>query len=227
MDRKKINFLHISKNAGTQMEKLAQQINAEGRYEVVRQPHYRKLINIPEDEDYFFAIRSPETRFVSGFYSRKRKGQPRIVSEWTAYEREAFADFEHANDLAEALFEPGHIGLRALCAIMSIQHCAEDQVSWFLYRGYALRIRIPLMILRQEHFEADAKFLFQLLGMESAPVFDQSFIGSHANDYTGVPPLSAKSLVNLRRWYAQDFELYAKLNHWLAHQFPGKLEGLS
>lgn len=227
MGIKQIHFLHISKNAGTQMDNLGKQINAEGGYQVQKHRYSVKLRNIPANEDFFFSTRSPETRFVSGFYSRKRKGQPRIYSEWSAYEREAFGDFEHANDLAEALFEPGHTGLRALCAIKSIQHCAEDQVSWFMYAGYFLRIRVPLMILRQEHFESDAAFLFQLLGIKAAPVFDRSPAGSHANNYAGVPPLSTKAVGNLRRWYAQDFEFYEKLNHWLANQFPGKLEGLS
>lgn len=227
MDPKKLHFLHISKNAGTQMGIIAQQINADGRYLVEKHRYSMKLRNIPVSEDFFFSIRSPETRFVSGFYSRKRRGEPRIFSEWSVYEREAFGDFEHANDLAEALFEPGHIGLRALCAIKSIQHCAEDQVSWFMYAGYFLRIRVPLMIMRQEHFESDTAFLFQLLGIKTAPVFDRSSIGSHANNYAGVPPLSAKAIANLRRWYAQDFELYEKLNHWLANQFPGQLEGIA
>lgn len=227
MDIKPLHFLHLSKNAGTQMGHLAQQINADGRYVVHKHRYAVKLRNIPENEDFFFSIRSPETRFVSGFYSRKRKGQPRIYSEWTPYEREAFNDFEHANDLAEALFEPGHAGLRALCAMNSIQHCAEDQVGWFMYMGYFLRIRVPLMILRQEYFESDAAFLFETLGMRSAPVFDRSSIGSHANNYSELPPLTPKAIANLRRWYAQDFEFYEKLNHWLAHQFPGKLEGLS
>jgi hypothetical protein len=227
MDRKQIHFLHISKNAGTQMGQLAQQISADDRYLVTKHNHTTKLYNIPANDDFFFSIRSPESRFVSGFYSRKRKGLPRIYSEWSVFEREAFGDFEHANDLAEALFAPGHEGMRALCAINSVVHCAFEQLSWILPAGYFLRIRVPLMILRQEHFESDAAFLFELLEMKAAPVFDRSSVGSHANDYTGVPPLSAKAKANLRRWYAKDFEFYEKLNHWLAHQFPGKLEGLS
>ena len=227
MDPKNIHFLHISKNAGTQMGTIAQQINTDGRYFVQKHSHSVKLFNIPGNDDFFFSIRSPETRVVSGFYSRKRKGQPRMLREWTAFEREAFGDFEHANDLAEALFEPGHSGLRALCAMKSIFHCAEDQLNWFLLTGYFLRIRVPLMIVRQEHFESDVKFLFRLLSIPSPPVFDRSKVGRHANNYVDVPPLSPKAITNLRRWYAQDFEFYEKLNHWLANQFPGQLEGLA
>jgi hypothetical protein len=227
MTAKKLHFLHIGKNAGTQMGNVAQQINADGRFHITKHPHYMKLINIPENEDFFFSIRSPETRFYAGFYSRKRKGQPRGFAEWTPFESEAFTDFEHANDLAEALFEPGHVGLRAMCAIKSIFHCAEDQVNWFPQMGYFLRIRVPLMIVRKEHFESDVTFLFRLLGMTSKPLFDRSAIGSHANNYADVPALSPKAMSNLRRWYAQDFEFNEKLNHWLANQFPGQLEGLA
>lgn len=86
MEPKRIHFLHISKNAGTQMGNLAQQINAEGRYRVEKHSHSVKLRNIPEKEYFFFSIRSPERLVVSGFYSRKRKCQPRIYREWSSFE---------------------------------------------------------------------------------------------------------------------------------------------
>ena len=100
-------------------------------------------------------------------------------------------------------------------------------MNWFLHMGYFLRIRVPLMIVRQEHFVSDVTFLFHFLGIKLPPIFDESPLGRHANNYGDVPALSPKALANIRRWYAQDFEFYEKIQYWLANQFPGKLEGLS
>ena len=74
---REIAFLHIGKNAGTQIMHLAQQLKPHGIH-VHQLPHSKKLYELPLAINYFFSIRHPITRFKSGFYSRKRKGQPRI-----------------------------------------------------------------------------------------------------------------------------------------------------
>jgi len=50
-----------------------------------------------------FAFREPSARFVSGFYCRQRMGWPEHKALWDAREAAAFAHFDAANDLAEAL----------------------------------------------------------------------------------------------------------------------------
>lgn len=50
-----------------------------------------------------FAYRDPAARFVSGFYCRQRMGYPEHRAVWSAAEAAAFAHFNNANDLAEAL----------------------------------------------------------------------------------------------------------------------------
>jgi hypothetical protein len=91
----KLIFLHIGKNAGTQILHLANQLQHDGIV-INKMPHRSKLRDIDENDQYFFSIRDPISRFKSGFYSRKRKGQPRIYSEWTPHEAAAFKSFEHA-----------------------------------------------------------------------------------------------------------------------------------
>ena len=93
---REIAFLHIGKNAGTQIMHLAQQLKQHGV--VVHQlPHSKKLFEVPLALNYFFSIRNPVTRFKSGFYSRKRKGQPRIYVEWTRAEALAFRYWPRPN----------------------------------------------------------------------------------------------------------------------------------
>lgn len=212
-----IHFLHIAKCAGTQIKAMAERINAAGgAVRIVAHPHRVLLMSLPPGAAYFFGIRSPETRFVSGFYSRKRKGQPRYLVEWTAHEREAFEYFQHASDLAEALFTQGEAGARAFAAMTSIEHLAITQSDYFRNTGLFLKKRPPVAIIRQEHFEEDVTLLFQRLGLASLPAIAHDPVAAHRNDYSGVPPLSPKAVENLSRWYASDYELYRQCCAWMS-----------
>jgi hypothetical protein len=140
-----LHFLHIGKCAGTQIKALAEKINANNPdVRIMAHPHRVTLANLPPDAEYFFSIRSPDTRFVSGFYSRKRKGRPRYHVEWSANEKQAFDSFEQANNLAEALFEDGDAGFCAFAAIKSIEHVAIDQSDYFRSLGFSFRSGYPL-----------------------------------------------------------------------------------
>lgn len=218
--RERIHYLHIGKNAGSQVNLVAAQINRHSdHYRIVPRGHDVRLEDLPPGERYFFSIRDPASRFVSGFYSRKRKGQPRIYSEWSKHEAAAFRHFDHANDLAEALFEPGERGAAAFSAIKSILHTAMDQVGWFERSGSFLELTPPIWILRQEHFSADLDSLMRALGCEKLQVtLANGAVSAHRNDYSGIPPLSPVARRNLARWYAQDYELYARCCAWLETQ---------
>ena len=128
--KQKIYFLHIGKNAGTQIMHLCRQLE-KFDFEFVRKNHRTRKIDLPNNCKYFFSIRNPITRFVSGFYSRKRKGAPKNYIEWNIHEKYAFTQFKHANDLAESLFRKDKIGEKAAIAVNSINHLAMHQVDYF------------------------------------------------------------------------------------------------
>lgn len=213
-----IAFLHIGKNAGTQITHIAQYIRAETGIHILSLPHSKRLGNIDLDIPYFFSIRDPFSRFVSAFYSRKRKGQPRFYNEWTAHEALAFKHFAHANDLAEQLFSPGEKGAQAMAAIHSISHTSMQQIDWFTQCGYFLEQRPPLWIIRQEHFNEDiATFLTKAqidLSVDSLPISSDSTV-AHKNDYSEIPPLSDKAKQNLAKWYARDIAFYDACEAWM------------
>lgn len=211
-----VAFLHIGKNAGTQIMHLAQQLKPHGIH-VHQLPHTKKLYEVPPALSYFFSIRNPITRFKSGFYSRKRKGQPRIYAEWTSAEARAFGQFDHASQLAEALFRPDDVGLLAAQAIQSIRHTAMQQIDWFERIGF-IDLRPPVWIIRQENFEADFAMLLNRLGLrvtygDLVPARDATT--AHSNDYSQVPPLSDLAKENLQRWYARDFVFYDLCVEWM------------
>lgn len=97
------HFLHIGKTGGSAIKSVLEDYKAVANYRIVLHEHDTVLDDIPPGEKVFFCLRDPISRFVSGFYSRKRKGQPRYYSEWSDFERQVFETFETPNDLAEAL----------------------------------------------------------------------------------------------------------------------------
>jgi len=218
--REKIHFLHIGKNAGSQFRQLAHQFNQlNSKYVIIQHSHNKRLSHLRRNALFLFSIRSPETRFKSAFYSRKRKGQPRYYMDHSPDEKRAFAYFQDANELAEALFDQGERGRQAFCAMKSIYHCATDQVDWFDGCGYFFEIHPPLYILRQETFTRDLKVFFDRIGfpMENLQLSDDDVV-SHRNNYLSVPALSEKALANLRDWYCQDFEFYRICESWIEAQ---------
>jgi len=214
-----IHFLHIGKNAGTQVSNVSEQLNSLSATKfIIKQGHDVMLRDIPHDSPYFFSIRSPISRFRSGFYSRKRKGQPRIYSEWSAHDEIAFSEFEHANELAESLFERGERGRKAWAAMKSIRHTSQNQCDWFSCFGNFLKVRPPIWIVRQEKFEADLLKFIPLAFSDIDPLkidLSTDEVSSHTNDYSDIPPLSQRAKENLANWYCQDVQFYDMCNEWI------------
>jgi hypothetical protein len=215
--REKIHFLHIGKTAGTQFELLADHLNAtQTGFRIIKENHLFDLRNLSIGQPYLFSIRSPHGRFKSGFYSRKRQGLPRYDNPWSPYEVPAFEWFEHANDLAEALFEDGKQGYRAMSALQAIGHCAKQQVQWFNKCGTFMEVNPPLAILRQEHFGDDVALLLGQLNVDAADMtMSEDDDKAHKTDYSDIPPLSEKALINLRMWYAPDYEFCKWCDRWV------------
>lgn len=209
-----VHFLHVGKCAGTAIKDVAARVNAlpDGP-RIIGHGHSKKLGDIPPSEDYFFAVRDPLTRFISAFSMRKRKEQPRLYREWSDAERDAYARFPEANDLAESLFEASEAGLAAFSAMQSIGHLSF-QHSWFRIRDL-FATRPPLTILRQEKLAEDMATLLRLLGIDQDIALPADATRAHRNDYSGAPPLSEKARRNLSAWYAVDIEYYRLVTEWI------------
>ena len=214
-----IHFLHIGKCAGTQTKNLCHQINSiSNSRKIFLHGHNVFLEHLNVDAKYFFGIREPISRYRSGFYSVKRLGRPDSKSVHTIYDRFAFETFPDANDLAEALFEPGAIGEKAFAAMKSIGHTGQNQCDWFVRRGGFLELTPPLWIIRQEHFLEDfERFLTEIdigIRIENLKVAPDA-ASAHRFNYDSISPLSEKAIENLRRWYVQDFEFYRACETWM------------
>jgi hypothetical protein len=212
---KDIAFLHVGKTGGTFIKSYFDELESYG-INIARLNHSVKLVDIPRHMPYFFSIREPASRFLSAFYYRKREAYLQSHS-WSKYEVEAFDQFEHANDLAEALFSKNEIGMLAAIAIKSIPHAQESQIDWFSY--VSIYKRPPLWILRQENLEDDFEFLLAKVAPKLR-IKLENFLprkNSEVNrtSYTDTPEISTRSLDNLKNWYAQDYVFYDLCKQWL------------
>lgn len=217
---REVHFLHIGKCAGSQIRAVIARLSADPELPIRAHGHAIKLHHLPGRPRYFFSIRKPESRFVSAFYSRKNQGLPLRLHPWHGPETVAFGRFQHANDLAEALFAPGADGAAALQAMKAIHHLNDDQIDWFLMRADLFWAYAPLAILRQEHLQADLGALLVKLGVPDRAETLLADTGEMRNATDGMdkPPLSPLARENLARWYAQDSAFYAVCEHWIAER---------
>ena len=153
--RTPVYFLHIGKTGGTALGKAFRALNREqSEYYFLALPHSSDLSQVPHGARYFFSVRDPLERFVSGFNSRKRHGGPGGRSPWTEAEAQAFSRFHSAHDLAQSL-DPNHERFRdALAAVQAIPHLYTMQYQYFSGEGDFLRTRPPVAII-------EARKLFQ------------------------------------------------------------------
>ena len=211
----KLNFMHISKCAGTEIKRYIEYINSNSNISIKSNWHDVNLDQIPEDEYYFFSIRNPITRFVSEFYSRKRQGRPKYDNPWSFKESSAFADFPHANLLAESLLSDGIEGDKARHAMSSIGFIWKNQVDWFNQDESFLITRPPLHVIRQEHFDKDLSSFLQKIDVEFGLILRRDVVLSHMNDYSEMPQLSDLAISNLKQWFDKDFRFYQLCSEWI------------
>lgn len=203
-----VHFLHVRKTGGTAIaEALRPFANA---YGIVLHEHSTRLQEVPPDHRVFFFVRNPLSRFVSGFFSRLRRGLPRHFYEWNDAETEAFRHFQKANDLAEALSDPNSdTKMRAHQAMTGISHIKNTYRDWFSgTQELDERLDSIVLIGLQEQLNIDFEHLKHLLKLPetiSLPVDD---ILAHRTPGRFDRQLSPLAVQNLSRWYAQDIHFY-------------------
>ena len=215
LKKKDIAFLHIGKTGGTQIMNIFSKLT-DCDFKVIKHNHNIKLSDISIKNNYFFSIRKPEKRFFSSFYSRLRKGEPRINVKWSKVEEFAFKNFQSANELAESIFLQNDKGKKARMAITGISHMNKNQSSWFENFSF-LSQRPPLFIIRQENLISDVGTLFKILNINSNAqdlVDDDSKI-SHKNNYLDIEPLSELAIKNINNWYVEDNFFYKICSDWI------------
>lgn len=212
-----VHFLHVSKAGGTairyalreERQRTGGPISTPWGPLRSRHRHSFRLCDVPPGDLAFFVLRDPVARFVSGFYSRLRKGAPRYVREWDPEERVAFERFATPRALADALAEPGgEPRQRAELAMESIRHLRRRLTLWTGSPSY-LRQNLDrvLYIARQETLDDDWERLKELLGLPPGLELPRDDVTAHRTPYAGDRTLSDEGIAALRAWYADDYEV--------------------
>lgn len=211
-----LHFLHVAKTGGTAIKRALRRAGLpETPYGPIRlpdpgAPHKLRMGDVPPDDYMFFCVRDPITRFLSGFYSRLNKGQPRYHSEWTEAERIAFEAFPTPQRLAVALASRDD-GERELAesAMQGIRHLRFMQRAIGAPAQLEARLDHVVYIGRQETLDADWQQIRSLLRLPERARLPQGPVRAHRRDPSLDTSLDEAALQALRDWYAGDYELLA------------------
>lgn len=209
----KAHFLHIGKTGGTTVKGALKPHRHDGKYKLILHPHSTNLNDITVREKVFFFLRDPITRFVSGFNSRMRKGRPLYNYQWKAPEAQAFAHFETANELAEALSDhDANRRQEARQAMEGIQHVGDSVWKWFQDPHYfSSRIDDVLFVGFQESLESDFRRLLIVLELDGNIVLPTDPVAAHKTPAGFDQSISELGARNLRTHYATDIEFYKEM----------------
>lgn len=223
-----VHFLHIGKTGGTAIKHAigrAQETDSGDRarlaYVVHLHRHAVGLRDVPVGEKFFFFVRDPVSRFVSGFHSRQRQGRPRYSGRWSEQERDAFERFGTPDRLAAALSSVNDAE-RALAqaAMTSIPHVRDSYWKWFGSEEYFMtRLDDLLFIGFQKHLSEDFEILKSRLRLPNDLALPDDDFHSHANPRHLDRTIGDAAVANLHKWYEEDFR-FLKLCERVVREFP-------
>ena len=171
--------------------------------------HNIRLRDVPEGEKVIFFLRDPVSRFVSSFYSRKRKGAPRYHFEWHPDEAVAFARFPSANELADALnADDTKIAEAAAEAMRSIFHVNTSFLDWFENNEYFLSRKEDIFFIGfQESLNTDFEHLKKKMNIAENITLPDGDMEAHRGRHSETDRFLEENAVNnLKQWYADDYD---------------------
>ena len=206
--KKPVHLLHIGKTGGTAVRfALKDHLNT-GRYIIVLHGHDTTFRDIPVGERTVFFLRDPIKRFISGFHSRQRQGQPRYFSPWTEGEKPAFEHFKTPEQLARSLSSSDEDEKsRAVEAMNSIIHVNTIYWDWFENKEYCKsRIRDIFFVGFQERLNQDFETLRGKLALPNVINLPTDDRKAHKNPISLDTTLSEQAIRNLKHWYSGDYD---------------------
>jgi hypothetical protein len=205
--KRRIHFLHIGKTGGSAVKSVLKEFIETPQYILNLHGHATALNDVPEGNSVVFFLRDPVSRFVSGFYSRKRKGQPRYYSEWSPKEKEVFEHFATPNEIAISLAnDQSEDHSLAKMAMESVQHF-KPYSKWYVdFDYFKLRLDDILFIGFQESLDADFMALKNILKIPQDITLPTDDIIAHRNPKGIDKSICENGIEALREWYSDDLK---------------------
>ena len=206
--KQNIHFIHIGKTGGSAIKNALKKNLVSDKYIIHIHKHNFKLRNIPEGEGVIFFLRDPISRFISGFYSRQRQGQPKYFSPWSKEEKVAFTHFKTPNELALALSSTNEeTQLRAKEAIINIRHVKDSFWYWFdNERYFRSRVEDFFFIGFQESLNEDFENLKLKIGLPNNVKLPDDLIQAHKSPEFFDKRLEDEAIENLKNLYEADYK---------------------
>ncbi|MGH3988893.1 MAG: sulfotransferase family 2 domain-containing protein [Actinomycetes bacterium] len=206
-----VHFIHVGKTGGTAIKRT---LRRAGLPEtpfgpvVLHAGHTFRLKDVPADDHALFCIRDPIALFLSAFYSRLRKGQPRYFFEWTPAESEAFSRFQTPQMLASGLCSRDR-ALRAAAeqAMLGIRHTRALRRALGDHKRVRSMQHQIVYIARTESLDADWRHVMALLHLPDSATLPAGAKHSHRTDATVDLTLDETARAALTRWYAPEYRL--------------------
>jgi hypothetical protein len=227
--RRIVHFLHIGKTGGTAVRSTIRgRENSSPDAEIALRDHTIDLDHVPRGEKVVFFVRDPVSRFVSGFYGRWRKDQPRHNIPWSPSEEVAFSQFGTPNELALALSSDDEkLQKAAANAIQGIQHINRPQWRWFKNENYFLSRQSDILFIGfQETLNEDFALLKRILNLPDDITLPDDEVVAHRNPASVDKRLDDQATRNLKAWYRRDYQFLEHCQK-IAAQIRSDLEGRS
>jgi hypothetical protein len=209
-----IDILHIGKTGGTALKAaLRNYMDKTGDKRFRLHRHEMSLPRVLREDpltQVFFVVRDPVSRYISGFSSRLRRGQPARFRDWRPGEAEAFRCFTSANSLAEALSDDDRWRRAAArLAMHTIGHVRAPLSDWLKSIRYLERNKSRICFIGlQPRLNADMALIREKLKLPASFGLPIGDVEAHRAPATDDPHLSQVARSNIVEWYRQDFELY-------------------
>ncbi len=206
-----VHYLHIGKTGGTAVKAGLRKYRKKADYLIELHGHQTKLTDVPPGDFAIFFLRDPISRFISGFYSRKRKGQPRYYNEWSPEEAEVFAVFSTPGELAAALADDSsahhQLAIKGMQNIFHLSHYSD----WYKDEDYFnQRLDSILFVGFQESLSADFATLKKILGISRWAKLPSSEVVSHRNPADVDKSIPDSAMPRLKQWYQADYAFVEK-----------------
>ena len=216
-----LHFVHIGKTGGTAIKRAlrraglaywrddeAVNVPATPYGRIKLHHHGFRLSDVAPEDHVFFCLRDPIDRFLSAYYSRLYKGQPRYYFEWTAAERQAFEAFPSPQRLARALASEDaaerSLAHRAMRDIRHMNHVCRVVGTPSQLRS---RVRQVVYVARQETLSTDWEQLKDLLQLPPDIDLPVSRKTAHRRDPSLDTTLDPRAIAALKDWYRGDYLL--------------------
>jgi hypothetical protein len=209
----KLFFIHVGKSGGTYLSTALRALAKRADIDIEFTSHQGRITDILGKNPgckVIFGVRDPLEIFVSGFYSRQRKGAPRYHAEWSEKEARAFETFATANDLAEAL-SAGEPELRqsAMDAMQAIKHLRKN-LRGYLQGPVFLRQNKDriFFIFDQASLDEDLRLIYEVYGLKLQGWIKNNEGLRHRNPSDIDTHLSELARQNLVEHYKTDLKIY-------------------